>query len=43
MLKKLLAVAAGAMLSVPAVAFPTNPDGVRYNSLDSLGCLMLLE
>lgn len=43
MLKKLLAVAATAMLSVPAVAFPTNPDGVRYNSLDSLGCLMLQD
>ena len=43
MLKKLLAIAAGAMVAVPAVAFPTNPDGVRYNSLDSLGCLMLRE
>ena len=43
MLKKLLAIAAGAMLSVPALAFPTNPDGVSYNSLDSLGCMMLRE
>ena len=43
MLKKLLPVVASAMLALPAVAFPTNPEGVRYNSLDSLGCLMLLE
>ena len=44
MLKKLLAIAAVAMVGVPALAqFPTNPDGVRYNSLDSLGCLMLMD
>ena len=44
MLKKLLAIAAVAMVGVPALAqFPTNPDGVSYNSLDSLGCLMLKE
>ena len=42
-MNKLLTIIASAMLALPAVAFPTNPDGVRYNSLDSLGCLMLLE
>lgn len=43
MLKRLTGVVAALLLSAPAIAFPTNPDGVRYNSLDSLGCLMLLE
>lgn len=38
---KILLSLAGAMaLSIPVHA---NPDGVRYNSLDSLGCLMLRE
>lgn len=41
MLKKLFAVAATVMLAGPAAA--VNPEGVRYYSLDSLGCIMLRE
>lgn len=39
--KTLLSVFGALCLSLPAFAFPTNPNGVRYNSNDSLGCLML--
>ena len=41
MIKQTLAVLAALCTSLPALA--VNPEGVRYNSLDSLGCLMLQE
>ena len=41
MLKKLATIAAACMLSAPAMA--VNPEGVRYDSLDSLGCMMLQD